>query len=90
MFPSTPLAEAARAMERLRKDFAVNGMLVDGRKIPLTVSIGLGSYRGHGESIKQLLGRVDGLLYRAKRAGRNRLVSEPLTEVTDNPRARLV
>lgn len=43
----------------------------------------------NGESMKQLLGRVDGLLYRAKRAGRNRLVSESLAEVADNTRAHL-
>jgi two-component system cell cycle response regulator len=45
-------------------------------QIPVTVSIGVGRRHGDGDSPAKLLQRADAALYNAKRAGRNRVMTE--------------
>lgn len=47
-----------------------------GDELRLTISIGLGSYRGLGDSIGDLIDRCDTAMYQAKTEGRNRIVAE--------------
>jgi diguanylate cyclase (GGDEF)-like protein len=50
-----------------------NVLEVDGRQIPLTVSIGLATYQDSDRSFNDLLRRADQALYAAKKNGRNRV-----------------
>ncbi len=84
LMPETPLQVALAAAERLRA--AVEGMEVDcgnGQTVRLTISIGATSNLPRPDtttplgpdSLTDLLIRADQALYRAKHAGRNRVVS---------------
>lgn len=70
---NTVLENAYRIAERIRHTVETN-MVTPNHK-PITVSIGLVSYR-EGEGAKELLQRVDENLYRAKTAGRNMVVPQ--------------
>jgi diguanylate cyclase (GGDEF)-like protein len=49
----------------------------DGRRIgPVTLSVGIAMFPDHGESGQAVLQAADAALYRAKAAGRNRVVME--------------
>jgi diguanylate cyclase (GGDEF)-like protein len=60
--------------QRLCHSIAATPVPFEGRLIEVTVSIGVTSYR-HPESVAALLARADQLMYSAKHAGRNRVVS---------------
>ena len=68
MLPEVGLVGAARAAERICD--AIREARVAGG---ITTSVGVAEYRS-GETAEELLGRVDEALYRAKRAGRDRIV----------------
>lgn len=73
VLPHTALAQGRRIAERVRA--AVGNLRVlapGGKRLPLTVSLGLTQFR-KGEDLEQLLTRVDQALYDAKNAGRNRV-----------------
>jgi diguanylate cyclase (GGDEF)-like protein len=76
IFPSTPLAGARIAAERLRE--AVSGAAFkarDGSSLPrVTISIGLAAL-GPDQDITALLERADKCLYQAKHNGRDRVES---------------
>ncbi len=68
--------EAVRAAERIRAAVAAHPFL-HGEKQPLgllSVSGGTASMPGDGEVLERLLEKADEAMYRAKRAGRNRIV----------------
>lgn len=71
LLPDTPLQGALQLAERLRAD--VEAADLDPK---VTISIGLAAFRT-GDSARDLLLRVDGALYRAKHAGRNRVGLDP-------------
>jgi diguanylate cyclase (GGDEF)-like protein/PAS domain S-box-containing protein len=77
LLPHTESAPAMATLERVRE--AVQAMALRGperdRHQRVTVSIGLVRLR-QGETLVQVLQRADGAMYRAKAAGRNRLVVE--------------
>ena len=60
------------ALERVRAAVAAHDWAAIAPGLKLTVSAGLAEYR-EGESVDQLVNRVDAALYRAKHAGRNRV-----------------
>lgn len=78
LLPETSLNFAAYALERLRERLDKEGLDIDGERIRLTVSIGLVSFSGGSETHEELLKRADELLYAAKRAGRNLLMTEEM------------
>lgn len=74
--PETSIETALEAAERLRISLADTPvMLDDGQMIRYTVSIGAASLKNASESLTELLNRADSALYKAKEAGRNRVVS---------------
>lgn len=58
---------AARVCERVRAESFDGGHV--------TVSIGVAEYPAHGDTVDAVIGRADEALYRAKRAGRDRVVA---------------
>ncbi len=80
LLPGTQLMEAGVCAENLRQTASRMSILYEGRILPqLTVSIGISSYPGDGRDINTLINTADGALYRAKRAGRNRVFAAQLT-----------
>lgn len=70
--PELTLDEALQAGERMRAAIADEPFQPDeGEAIPLTVSVGVASYRHHGEDLDQLYRSADNAMYRSKQSGRN-------------------
>lgn len=69
-------AEATEAAERLRREVEAVTFTPEGRKVPLTISIG-GVLCEPGMSIADMMREADIRLYEAKRRGRNRVVMQP-------------
>ncbi|MEM6428895.1 MAG: diguanylate cyclase [Deinococcota bacterium] len=67
------LEQATVALERLRSKLATDGLMIDQQRFSVTVSMGACENRAH--SAETLISAADELLYRAKRQGRNRLVT---------------
>lgn len=74
------LDQARRIAEHLRRDVEQARFEAGKQPIGVTISIGVGRYRGE-ESCEQAIGRADAGLYAAKNSGRNRVCVE------DRPRA---
>jgi two-component system cell cycle response regulator len=78
VMPDTDTTFAFTVAERLRQSventpFPLNHVPAG---IRVTVSIGIASSTGDGDTAEELLRRADQALYRAKRQGRNRVVAE--------------
>lgn len=74
LMPSTGKDTAARVAERVRREVEARGVMVDDRRINVTVSGGVAAYGTDGEDWDTLLSAADTALYAAKDAGRNRIV----------------
>ena len=78
MLPGADLATCKAIAERIRRSIAECQITrrSTGEILPsITVSIGVGQFQ-FGEAIADLIERCDRALYLAKKAGRNRVVSE--------------
>jgi diguanylate cyclase (GGDEF)-like protein len=73
LLPNTPLVQAIPVVERLREAIAASAVTIEGgQKVAVTVSIGLAALDpAHDFDLSWR--RADLALYRAKRAGRNRV-----------------
>jgi len=74
LLPATRLDQAVHAAEHLRGTVEVLDAQWEGRRIPLTVSVGVTAVR-RGDDADAVVRRADAALYRAKDAGRNRVES---------------
>ena len=81
VLPDTPLDDAMRVAERVRRRIAALSTVHDGASIEVTVSIGVAQL-GVDESIVDLIARADAALYAAKRGGRDRCVAAPATSTS--------
>jgi diguanylate cyclase (GGDEF)-like protein len=61
--------------ERIRNAFAEEAEVVEGHTVGATLSVGLAIYDGSTIGFTELLWRADRALYRAKEAGRNRVMT---------------
>ena len=68
-------SDAMTVAERLRAQLRASALPVRGQRISVTMSLGATQWYMH-EPLTQALERADGLLYQAKTAGRNRVVSD--------------
>lgn len=78
LLPGTELQVGFTVAERLRRTISAVPFDVGAGSGPLaiTVSIGVASYETSADTPQSVLKRADDALYRAKRAGRNRVVSD--------------
>lgn len=72
--PETALDGAAIAAERLRETIAGMAIISNGDRISVTASFGIAGLSRADSDWKEMLGRADVALYRAKEEGRNRCV----------------
>ncbi|HEY4552263.1 MAG TPA: diguanylate cyclase [Bacillaceae bacterium] len=75
LLPGMEKPEAMRLAEKVRKvvsshPFSVTG----GHMLPITVSVGIGTYPINGTDIQKLYNEADVAMYTAKETGRNRVV----------------
>jgi len=73
LLPDLPPQAALRAAERLRAKIEATSLEIAGRRLTLTVSIGLSTAATAGYDLVQLVSRADAAVYRAKALGRNRV-----------------
>jgi diguanylate cyclase (GGDEF)-like protein len=74
--PNTSLATARQCAESIRVAVAENLPAFEGKKLPVTISLGLAEFPvGSEETAEALYGRADEKLYQAKDSGRNRVCS---------------
>ena len=73
LLPQTAMAGAAGVAKRIRAtvEDALGGK---GKKVPLTVSVGVAEFPKHGDTAEALIEAADRALYSAKGKGRNRVV----------------
>jgi len=75
LMPGTDQADALHIAERVRAQVADTPfVLTDGRKLDVTVSVGVATSQGLGDSPEALLKRADEGVYEAKQSGRNRVI----------------
>jgi diguanylate cyclase (GGDEF)-like protein len=65
---------ALRIAQRIRGAFQNDARFVDGGLLEATVSVGVAAAPDHGSDLAGMIASADEALYRAKRAGRNRVV----------------
>ncbi len=75
VLPETPLEAAVETAERVRRLFEERTFEWEGREIRLTSSFGVTTATSAIEPPEAVLARVDELLYRSKREGRNRVTA---------------
>ena len=73
LMPETNLKTALQVAERLRRSIAENPLEISGRKLSLTVSIGVAQKDDNTLELETLLARADQAMYIAKHKGRNRV-----------------
>lgn len=75
LLPSTNLEGAVKIAERIRTSVEESELLVDGRQIKYTVSIGVSEVDEHITGVDMLLKLADDALYESKHQGRNRVTA---------------
>ena len=80
VLPDTPLDDATRVAERIRR--RIGSLRIDTGEVALevTVSIGVACLQD-GETVDSFIARADAALYRAKAAGRDRCVADAAAAV---------
>jgi two-component system cell cycle response regulator len=74
VLPHTTTEDARQTAERLRRAIVDEPFHAAGREITVTVSIGVAAYSSTADTPDALIREADAALYRAKQAGRNRVV----------------
>ena len=77
--PETSYQEAVLIMERLRYSVETAIIDIESQTIEISVSVGLASCASYQDSLETVIARADTALYRAKRGGRNRVVTADST-----------
>ena len=75
ILPHTPYRNALEVAERIRQKVEVSRFTYKGKPFSVTISLGVGSLK-EDDTLGNYVERVDQALYRAKNAGRNRVVGE--------------
>ena len=73
LLPDTTAEQAERAMERIRRSIAGHDWSALGVSVPVRISVGI-AQAARGDDRRTLFAAADGVLYDAKRGGRDRVV----------------
>ncbi|MBD65636.1 MAG: GGDEF domain-containing protein [Halobacteriovoraceae bacterium] len=73
LLPKTNLKQAFEIAERLRKLVETHDFIYDGKKLPVTASIGVADYRQGVNTGTDLFKRADSAVYKSKQGGRNQV-----------------
>jgi diguanylate cyclase (GGDEF)-like protein len=73
LLPDTTAEQAERALERIRRSVAKHDWSELGLDLPVTISVGIAS-AARGDDRRTLFAAADGVLYDAKRSGRDRVI----------------
>jgi diguanylate cyclase (GGDEF)-like protein len=74
LLPDTPAKGALEVAERIRNRIAGSPLDYEGRRLAVSVSIGIASFPEDGATLDSLAAHADRALYSAKQDGRNRTV----------------
>ncbi len=88
LLPDTTAEQAERALERIRRAVAGHDWAALGVTVPVTISVGIASAT-RGDDRRTLFAAADGVLYDAKRSGRDRVVRLSAVTQTRAPDAPL-
>ena len=77
LLPNITAEQATALAERIREAVYHSHLLVEGKPLQFSVSIGVAQFDRRELSLTGWLARADAALYRAKSQGRNRVVLEP-------------
>jgi diguanylate cyclase (GGDEF)-like protein len=77
ILPGADIKASQAFAERLRRKVAETPLILEGRVIPVTVSIGIAAIKASDATPDEALLRADEALYRAKKSGRNRVEIAP-------------
>ncbi len=81
ILPETTLEGAANAAEKMRKTVESLSIDFEGKKIPVTMSSGVAQIDIQTEEGKDTIARADAALYKAKEAGRNKvMIADPVKQ----------
>jgi diguanylate cyclase (GGDEF)-like protein len=73
MLPHTESAGALEVAERIRRAIESTPLEINGKKVTITVSVGVASYPEHGSELPTIMSGADQALYKSKKEGRNRV-----------------
>lgn len=73
LLPGAEAMDAAGIGERIRSRIAAAPLLIDGKSVPMSVSIGVASYPANGDKLDIVARNADKALYLSKSQGRNRV-----------------
>jgi diguanylate cyclase (GGDEF)-like protein len=92
LLPHSSPESALVVAERLRGNLAKTALPAPSSQeygatqpLHLTVSVGVATYAGPGDDLQHMLHRADVSLYKAKAAGRNRVLAMPAVHETRTP-----
>lgn len=90
VYPNVDKDQALMAASRLLEAIRQHTAVIDGQSLRSTASMGLVLFPEHGTSAGELLMKADMAMYRAKAAGRNRIVTySPEDERVEDPESRI-
>jgi diguanylate cyclase (GGDEF)-like protein len=91
LLPGTGQARALKLLERIQAVIQDTGIICGDAQFTMTMSMGVASYRGKltPDPVK-LLAEADKALYRAKRAGKNRIETSPILDLVHGEEQSLV
>lgn len=74
VIPGTSATGAAKLGERLIQTLQNTQVMINGERVPISISIGIAAYPAHADGAEHLLERADRALFRAKEEGKGRVV----------------
>ncbi|MEO8628005.1 MAG: GGDEF domain-containing protein [Betaproteobacteria bacterium] len=75
MLPETSPASARAVAERIRRAVEAASADIHGTEVKTSVSVGLAGYPDDGSDLDVIMDKADKAMYRAKQAGRNRVIA---------------